>query len=573
MKSTNTLIEYQQRRLSLAFISLITGLVVLLIPAFFFVIGNPAAGYGSTVALIFNAGSLVLVLKGRRRIGNSIFLSVDLLIILGVAYGSLAAPEELAAVMVSVVGLAIMVLIPSGLMVSSWYTIGAGAGVFGALTFVIAQSGVESLISRIPIFGIVIMFSVGMIWSISRIQTNLLTTLERQSQAQQSTVAELNDVVHNVRDLQQKSGTERERIGEQVGEIGSIFDAFQTSMGEIQRRAGGVKSQATEASESLDRVSGSIETIIESIEEQLQTVRDQAERESEMAEETATITSKVRSILETLRSLSESVQSGSQRVERAVQQMSAVQSSRKELDESIRLISRIAQQTNLLAMNAAIEAAHAGDAGSGFAVVASEVRNLADESSGHAKRIAEVVKTMNQTIDEGTRVVEEAGALFGSIGTNVESVQPELTALDETLDHYHRTIEQLHESTNRISERNQSLGQRTRSGRDDLGRFRDLYREFSETNGRIIEQIRELEERGSQAGTVLEVLERVRANSEQIDEEAQRILSRVESTENESPEPEQAPPGPSSGGENRQPRQGGGSAAGGPREARPHVSA
>lgn len=75
------------------------------------------------------------------------------------------------------------------------------------------------------------------------------------------------------------------------------------------------------------------------------------------------------------------------------------------LIEASSIIQHIASQTNLLAMNVAIEAAHAGESGKGFAVVADERRKLAEESSSQGKQISEALKNLKQQID---KIAEQA---------------------------------------------------------------------------------------------------------------------------------------------------------------------
>ncbi len=73
----------------------------------------------------------------------------------------------------------------------------------------------------------------------------------------------------------------------------------------------------------------------------------------------------------------------------------------KAINESISIIDQIAFQTNILSLNAAVEAATAGEAGKGFAVVAQEVRNLANKSTEAAKKIKDLVELANQKANEG----------------------------------------------------------------------------------------------------------------------------------------------------------------------------
>lgn len=93
------------------------------------------------------------------------------------------------------------------------------------------------------------------------------------------------------------------------------------------------------------------------------------------------------------------------------------------LNEANRAISSIASQTNLLAMNAAIEAAHAGEAGKGFAVVADEIRKLSETSSAQSKTIGTQLKTIRNSIEQVVRVSDETSAAFSSASNDIEHTE------------------------------------------------------------------------------------------------------------------------------------------------------
>ncbi|MDR1903222.1 MAG: heme NO-binding domain-containing protein [Treponema sp.] len=87
-----------------------------------------------------------------------------------------------------------------------------------------------------------------------------------------------------------------------------------------------------------------------------------------------------------------------------------------------KVINVIASQTNLLAMNAAIEAAHAGEAGKGFAVVADEIRNLAENANNQSKIIADSMKDLKESMESAVNTSKNTSASFDSIFTSVKTV-------------------------------------------------------------------------------------------------------------------------------------------------------
>ncbi|NDI85425.1 methyl-accepting chemotaxis protein [Undibacterium crateris] len=121
-------------------------------------------------------------------------------------------------------------------------------------------------------------------------------------------------------------------------------------------------------------------------------------------------------------SASEVAQRGGQVVSEVVHTMGSINESSKKIVDIIAVIDGIAFQTNILALNAAVEAARAGEQGRGFAVVASEVRNLAQRSANAAKEIKELINDSVEKVEQGTRLVDQAGSTMSEVVDSVKRV-------------------------------------------------------------------------------------------------------------------------------------------------------
>ena len=117
---------------------------------------------------------------------------------------------------------------------------------------------------------------------------------------------------------------------------------------------------------------------------------------------------------------STAAKAGFEAVQQSIAAIDRIQSSSSRVSEIVRVISEIANQTNLLAFNAAIEAARAGQQGVGFSVVAAEVRKLAERSSTAAQEIARLIDESTLNVQQGAEVSRSAARSFEGILTAVE---------------------------------------------------------------------------------------------------------------------------------------------------------
>ena len=141
-------------------------------------------------------------------------------------------------------------------------------------------------------------------------------------------------------------------------------------------------------------------------------------------------------------------------VSKVIVTMGEINNSAKKIVDIIGVIDGIAFQTNILALNAAVEAARAGEQGRGFAVVASEVRNLAQRSASAAKEIKQLIGTSVEKVNEGSKLVNEAGNTMNNVVSSIQlvtDIMAEITAASQEqsqcIDQIHRAITEMDDVT------------------------------------------------------------------------------------------------------------------------------
>ena len=139
-------------------------------------------------------------------------------------------------------------------------------------------------------------------------------------------------------------------------------------------------------------------------------------------------------------------------VSEVVSTMDSINESAKKIVDIITVIDGIAFQTNILALNAAVEAARAGEQGRGFAVVAAEVRNLAQRSAAAAKEIKALIGDSVEKVDNGSRLVNQAGATMYEIVESVKRVTDIIGEITAASQEQTSGIEQINNAITQMDE-------------------------------------------------------------------------------------------------------------------------
>jgi twitching motility protein PilJ len=299
--------------------------------------------------------------------------------------------------------------------------------------------------------GLLMLFSIGgLVWAQGRAQRLRYHTTKELNDRNQEAIMRLLDEMGSLAegDLTVKATVTEDMTGAIADSINFAVEQLRTLVATINDTSVQVASSAQETqatamhladaaehqAQEINTATDRINEIASSINQVSRNSADSAEvarRSVQIATNGAGV---VRQTIAGMDSIRDQIQETSKRIKRLGE-------SSQEIGSIVELINDISEQTNILALNAAIQAASAGEAGRGFAVVADEVQRLAERSSGATKRIESLVQTiqadtneavssMEQTTSEvvaGARLAEDAGTALGEI----EKVSSDLSGLIE----------------------------------------------------------------------------------------------------------------------------------------------
>lgn len=318
----------------------------------------------------------------------------------------------------------------------------------------VAASSKTTLITSISISAILTIIALGLGFLVMRSITSPLVNMQLM----------LKDIAEGEGDLTKRLETDR---SDELGELGRWFNRFVDNIHSIVSQVAGTTIHVSSSADQLNSTAEQIATAAEEVASQSATVATASE---EMSATSNDIASNCSRASEVANRASDTAKGGAtivhetlsgmeriaERVKEAANTVASLGARSDQIGAIVGTIEDIADQTNLLALNAAIEAARAGEQGRGFAVVADEVRALAERTTKATKEIGEMIKVIQQ---ETTGAVSSMENGVAEVERGMKSSRKSGTALEEIVDAINEVTMQVHQIATAAEEQTAVTGE------------------------------------------------------------------------------------------------------------------
>lgn len=238
---------------------------------------------------------------------------------------------------------------------------------------------------------------------------------------------------------------------EYPGDYAVLKTTMEATVSELNNTMRIINTAAEQVSTGADQVASGAQGLAAGSTEQASSVEELAVSIGKIAEQAEENSVSVKIANDYVGKAGTGVSASNGYMEQLTNAMVEISHSSNQIVSVTKVIEDIAFQTNILALNAATEAAHAGNAGKGFAVVADEVRNLAGKSAAAAKQTAELIQHSVETVSKGEQITEQTANTLREVGENARMVTESFQKMESASAEQAQAIEQIKIGLDQVS--------------------------------------------------------------------------------------------------------------------------
>jgi methyl-accepting chemotaxis protein len=305
--------------------------------------------------------------------------------------------------------------------------------------------------------------------------------------------------IKEIKDGQQELNVVGKDLEKNAADIADSISRVSGSAETVLARTHAQAESVETSSKAVHEIANLIKILEKSVHSQTLSMSQGSSAVEEMVGNIASIGSVTEKMAAQFKTVSEASSEGMRVQSESKQRISEIVEQSQSLQEANKIIATIAAQTNLLAMNAAIEAAHAGEMGRGFSVVADEIRKLAENSSNESRKIGAELKRIVATIDQIVKDAEHSGKAFAEVSKRINDTEKLVIEVDHAIHEQKTGADQILTALKTMNENNtqvEGYSQKMSSGNEimlkEIGSLKESAAEVSARMEEVSEGIKSI---------------------------------------------------------------------------------